>query len=810
MRTVLLISILLLGGFHVSAQPAKNRQICITILSPDNEGLSHASVSLLREDSTIINTMISDTMGRVIFWVLDPGKYMCLISRVDHQPYHTGIIDLVNKTFFSETVVLRPLAGLLRDVTVASKKPFIQFLPDRTVVNVEAGITNEGATIMEVLEKSPGIIVDKEGNISLKGKPGVQVMIDGKLTQLGGSDLQNLLSGMSASQVESIELIDNPSAKYDAAGNGGLINIRTKKNKQKGFNGSLNLSYGQGRYPRNNNSLVFNYRTGAFNFFLSYGLNLARYFTDLYALRTYYKDDGSVATLLEQPYYTRGKGYTHSIRTGVDYYLSARTTLGLALNGISLSRKNEGNSTAVWKDAQGNTDSTIYTNSLADTRILQGGVNLNGRHVFNATKELSADIDIIRYDMNNNQFFENHPRVRLYSSGIDATKGEIPSTLNIYSVKADYSQRFGKLLWETGGKSSRVTTDNLAQYYTGGAGNWWEDLGKSNHFLYTENIHALYTNFDTRAGKWSMQGGLRYEYTAYKAAQLGNAVAKDSSFNRNYYGFFPTAFLTYKADSSNSFTLRAGRRIDRPAFQKLNPFTYIINKYTYQRGNPFIRPQYTWNIELSHLFKETLSTTASYSLTRDYFSQVFLSDTATGTIIYTEGNVGRMRYFGLSTSIQVSPTSWWSLSGQATLAHKKIEGVLWQAYKASITQLSLSVNNQFKFVKGWAAELSGYYITRNQNDLQEVLDPTGQLSIGLSRQVLKTKGVLRLGLRDIFYTQAMAGLTHFQSVIEYFKLQRDTRVATLSFIYRFGKGTKPPAKRSTGGAVEEMDRAGGN
>lgn len=252
--------------------------------------------------------------------------------------------------------------------------------------------------------------------------------------------------------------------------------------------------------------------------------------------------------------------------------------------------------------------------------------------------------------------------------------------------------------------------------------------------------------------------------------------------------------------------LSAGRRIDRPAFQKLNPFLFIINKYTYQQGNSLIRPQYTWNTELSHLFKNILTTSLGYSITKDYFSQLFLAN-SDGTVIYTEGNFKRMRNISASVSVSVSPLNWWSFTAQATMNHKKIEGILWDNYMASIAQMNFNITNQFRFTKGWSAELSGFYITKNQNDIQEILEPTGQVSAGVAKQVLKSKGTIRLTVRDIFYTQAMAGLTHFEQADEYFKLKRDTRVCTIGFTYRFGKSFKSTSKR-TGGAGDEMERVG--
>ena len=766
--------------------------------------LDGVTVKVLREDSTHYLNAMTDSTGSCKVSLEAPGVYILKISSVGFQS-QIHRMEISGATEHALKVEMMPVAAVLGDVTVTAKKPFVQQLPDKTVINVEAGITNTGASILEVIEKSPGVTVDKDGNISLKGRPGVQVMIDGKLTQLAGSDLQNYLNGMNASQVDQIELIDNPSAKYDAAGNAGIINIRLKKNRQRGFNGSVTAGYGQGRYPKSNNNFLFNYRTGKLNLFLNYNYNVVRYVMDMYALRTYYEqDETTVSARLEQPYFTKGKGQTHTLRTGADYALGKRTTAGITFTGTFLTRKNNGRSTARWLSPAGDVDSVINTATTNDTRLEQGGINLNLQHTFESKAQLTADVDFVKYDIETNQYFQNK-----LSGGTasDASLGNIPTALDIFSAKADYSQSFGSVNFEAGLKTSRVETDNLADYAYDIGGGWVPDLGKSNHFIYTENIHAAYANLQTRQGRWEIQAGLRSEYTAYKASQLGNAVTKDSSFNRKYHSLFPTIFITYEADSLNSFTLRGGRRIDRPAFQKLNPFVFIINKYTLQTGNPYFLPQYTWNIELTHRFKDIINTGISYNYTNDYFSQVFISDTATGLIVYTEGNVGHMRNIGFTAGLNIAPAKWWNLSAQAVLNTKHIEGQLWKAYTANITQANFSINNQLRFKKGWGAELSGFFITKNQNDLQEVLEPTGQVSAGLSKQVLKNKGSLRLTVRDIFYTQAMAGWTDFQGVKEYFKLKRDTQVATITFTYRFGKPAKQQARRG-GGAGDVMERVG--
>ncbi len=792
-------------GLYCLAQPPAGKEIRITVESDSRVVMHSATVNLMKPDSSVLRMASTDKSDIAEFKGLAAGKYIIKVSLSGYQTAYLSSVNLEKEPAFVATITLNPDGALLNDVKVTAMKPFVQFRPDKTVINVEAGITNAGTTVMEVLEKSPGITIDREGNISMKGRPAVNIMIDGKMTQLSGTDLQNLLSSMSASQVDVIELIENPGAKYDAAGNAGIIDIKTKKNKQKGMNGSLSTSYGQGRFPKNNNSFIINYRSGVLNFFGTYSANFNQSLLDMYALRTYYKVDGSIASLLQQPYDTRTKNRTHNIRAGVDYFVNKKTTIGMAYTGIYLFRDSRSVSNIEWKKESGIVDSTISTIGTRLTDFQQKGFNFNARHTFNANQELSADVDLIKYKIYNGQYFEN--QLAVPGSIVEASKGEIPSSLDIFSAKVDYSHRFKRSVWEAGLKSARVATDNSANYYLLDGNNWKDDLSKSNHFLYTENINAVYSSIDNKMGKWHWQTGLRYEYTSYNARQLGNAIVKDSSFSRNYGNLFPTAFVTYEADSSNSFTFRTGRRIDRPAFHKLNPFVFILNKYTLQKGNPFFKPQFTWNLELNHVYKGILSTSLTYNFTKDYFSQIFLADTSNGTIVYTEGNVGKLQSIGASMSVQLSPAKWWSLSAQAVYNNKIIEGVLWAPFRTSIHQLNLNINNQFRFKKGWGAELSGYFISRNQNDLQEVLDPTGQMGMGVSKQLFKGKGSVRLTFRDVFYSQDMEGDSFFENSTEYFRLQWDSRVATIAFNYRFGKVLKQP-KRSGGGANDEINRVG--
>jgi iron complex outermembrane recepter protein len=810
MKRVIILLILFASCYCGLAQQAGNKSVRIIVQDEKGVGLQKATVNLLTTDTLLLQNTVTNSSGMAELNGIATGRYLLKVTYLGYETLFLSFTDIDNKTALSATVTLKPTVGLLTGVTLKGKKPLVQFLPDKTVINVEAGITNSGTTVMEVLEKSPGVTIGRDGSISMKGKPQVMVLIDGKQTQLNGAELQAYLSGINASQVDVIELIDNPGAKYDAAGNAGIINIKTKKNKQKGFNGSFSLSAGQGFFTKLNNSLNLNYRSGKVNLFANYGNRFAKERMKINALRKYFDSNGDDSLLLDQPNVTRTQINTHNLKFGADFFASQQTTIGVAFTGNLNDRKINSFSTIDWMTPAYVIDSTIKTWGNRNINFKRTGVNFNGRHNFDGTSELSVDIDWIKFDINGDQFFQT--QLDAPGSIVYGTRGNIPSELKIFTAKLDYSKRFKQLLWEAGAKTASTKTNNLADYFASDGATWQPDLSRSNHFLYDETIHSVYSSADMEMGKWHWQAGLRYEFTAYKANQLGNAVVKDSSFNKNYGSLFPSAFVSYAADSNNTFTVKAGRRIDRPQFQNLNPFLVTINKYTFEGGNPFIRPQYTWNVELMHTYKQIFSTGISYSYLKDYFSQIFIIDSNSSnvnknTIIYTRGNVGKFQNIGLTASLQLPVTKWWSLTAAVVYNHKIIEGFIWAPIRATVNQVNISLNNQFQFGKGWAAELSGYYLSNSQTDLQETLIPQGEMGAGLSKQVLKNKGTVRLAIRDIFYTQNYSGYSKFQNSDEPFDIKWDSRVARITFTLRFGKAMKA-VKRSAGGATEETERAG--
>ncbi len=699
----------------------------------------------------------------------------------------------------------------LKEVKVVARKKLVEQKIDRMVVNVDAAVTNAGTTAMDILEKSPGIQVDKDGNISLKGKQGVMVMIDGRPTYLSGPELANLLRGMESSQLEQIEIMTNPPAKYDAAGNSGVINIKTKKSKLKGFNGNLSATAGQGKYSKMNESLSLNYRNNKVNLFGNFSHGRYNNFNELSIYRRYKNEDESTRAIFEQVSFNKNVWNNHNAKIGMDYYASKKTTLGIVASGFTNPSDENGFNKSFLKNPQSITDSIVESRSNTKQRWSSGSLNLNMRHSFDSTgRELTADLDMVKYDVTNRQNFSNisyNPTmVKQYE---DRLRGDIPMKISIYSAKMDYTRPLKDGKVEAGWKSSYVENDSRANYFTVVGDLASADYSKTNYFRYKENINAAYVNFNKKLSKkFEMQTGLRFENTNYSGLQWGNPTRSDSSFNRSYNGLFPTVYVKYLADSINQFAVSVGRRIERPRYEDLNPFLFFIDKYTYGAGNPYLLPQYSNNIELSHTFKGFLTTTVNYGETKNMFSEVFDQEGSYATIV-RQGNIGKRKNWGVAMSAQIPVAKWLNSNVYANYNYDKLTGqLIGEDFKMEAGNFSINLNNQLTFGKGWSGEVSGWYRTKGiWGQIQS--DPMGALNAGVSKTVLKEKGSVKLSVRDIFYTQPASGTINFKSTEARFASNWDSRQASLTFTYRFGKPFKVDGPQRREGRPEEQNRVKG-
>jgi iron complex outermembrane receptor protein len=775
------------------------------------EPFASATVQLIKAtDSSLVKITTSNTSGSFDFEQVTEGNYLVLISAAGYAKTYSPVIRIApgSAVVRIEPLVLQAQLKDLSAVTVVARKPLIEQKIDKTVVNVDAFISNTGSNALEVLEKAPGVQVDKDGNISLKGKQGVIIMMDGRPTYLSGADLANLLKSMQASQLEQIEIMTNPPAKYDAAGNSGIINIKTKKNRQKGFNGSVSAGYGQGTYFKNNESLSLNYRNGKINLFSNYSFNRSDGYQELDIHRRYKNDDGTTNAVFDQVSFMKTRRMSNNLKLGMDYFLTNRTTLGVVLSGFHSPESTLGTNTSYLKNPQLQTDSIVYATSYIRETWKNASINVNLRHQYDSTgREITADVDYIKYNAGNDQHFINTTLTPAWVKKYDERlRGDLPVSIDIYSAKVDYTHPLKKnTKLEMGWKSSYVTTGSKANYYEWLNSEWQNDYGKTNFFDYKENINAAYVNINRQLNdKWGIQAGLRFENTNLSGHQYGNPQKGDSSFSRSYNSLFPTVYVSYKAGKNHQLGASFGRRIDRPAYQDMNPFMFFLDKYTYGSGNPFLKPQYSNNIELTHIFKSFLTTTLNYGITKDLFMETF--DQLGYATIVRQGNIGRRENGGVSVSANMPVGKWLTVIVYTNYNYNKFTGNLnGEDIRVEAGNFLVSLNNQVRIGEKWSGELGGWARTKGIEG-QILLEPMGQLNAGISRQVWKGKGSVRVNVRDIFYTQVPRGDINFKKTEASFVNKRDNRVVNITFTYRFGKPLKNGNSQPRKGASDEQNR----
>jgi iron complex outermembrane recepter protein len=810
--TILTLMIACFSGFAQSQSRVKGQ------VSDGGKAIESATISLLNsKDSSLAKILVTDKTGQFELSNLKPGKYVVMVSAVGYAKSYSSAFEIneANPSIDLKTIELKVQGKDLGAVTVSAVKPMVEQKIDRTVVNVDAAVTNVGASALEVLEKSPGVQVDKDGNISLKGKQGVIIMLDGRPSYLSGPELANMLRGMQASQLDQIEIMTNPPAKYDASGNSGIINIKTKKNKVKGFNGNLTVGMGQGAYPKTNESINMNYRNGKVNLFGSYSFGHYINFQQLDIHRRFKNDDKTINAIFEQTAFMKSRRTNNNLKLGMDYYLTKKTTLGIVLSGFYNPNNQDSKNTSYLMDPNGATDSIVQANNTTRELWKNASVNLNLRHQFDSTgRELTVDLDRIGYKASNDQYFINTTYggnwVKKYDEEL---MGNLPSDIRISSIRVDYTHPLSKTTKiEAGVKSSYVVNESKANYFEK-LGEWQPDYSKTFFFDYKENINAAYINLNRQINKkWGVQAGLRYENTNYEGFQHGNPTRRDSAFENSYNSLFPTVYVSYGANKSNQFGLSFGRRIDRPSYRDLNPFMFFIDKYTYESGNPFLKPQYSNNVEFTHIYKGMLTTTLNYGVTSDFITETFDQEQKPNgengyATIVRESNLGKRQNGGIAVSLQVPVTKWLNTMVYTNVNYNKFSGVVYGEYiEREATNLMLNMNNQFRFKKGWSAEISGWYRSKGIEG-QIMIKPMGQLAVGVSKQVLKGKGSLKFNVRDILYTQMPKGEINFESTEARFKNSRDSRVANLTFTYRFGKQMNGNGQRKkSNAAADEQNR----
>ncbi|MBX0289903.1 TonB-dependent receptor [Hymenobacter sp. HSC-4F20] len=802
---ILLGATLLILPFSLRAQ-VRPAPVVGAVRTSAGAAVEYATITLHRAtDSVAVKTEFTDATGQFQLEPSAAGFYLVSAAQVGYGrawlgPLEVGAALRPTPLVFTLTA---SSATQLKGVTVTGQRPAFERLADRTVVHVEGSPLSAGNTTLDVLGRAPGVTLDANDNLSLRGKQGLLVLIDGKRQPMTGAELANLLRSLPAEQVSTVELITNPPAKYDAQGGAGVIAINLKKDQRLGTNGSVNAAYGRGRYGKFTTGLSLNHRQKNLNLYGSYAYADRQSFQELDFTRTY-RQDGSPSLRTVQRNTPQGHLQSHTWRAGADYFLTKRTTVGAMLSGLASRTPSQGLNEATFYDAQGQLLSRSYSVNQRNLETPNVAGNLTLRHLFVkdslGTPELTADVDVARYGIT--RALNLTTTYALPSTATPAQlTGDQSGTLTIWGAKADYIRPLRhRLRLEAGAKISRVDSDNDVLFVRTRDGLSQVDAGLSNRFRYSENINAAYASLTRSRPGLILTAGLRGEQTNVTGRQDVGQV----SFSRHYFQLFPNLSLRRTLSAKHELAFALSRRLDRPTYNQLNPFRSYVDLTSYRTGNPALWPQTSVQAELTHTFRQKFSTALSYTRTHRPITSVYVLD-ADGLVVATDVNLRTQEYYGLTLTAPLEPAPWWKLYTNAEVYYIQFQGMLGGsgAPKGRLGTI-VTLNNSFALGHGWSADLAGNYSSREQYAFQDIRS-FGQVGAGVQKSL--GKAMLRLNATDIFYTAPLRVTSRYQVLEETYRSAQDTRVVTASVTYRFGNEKVAAARRRTTGAEDEKRRA---
>jgi len=769
--------------------------------------LDYVTVTLINlPDSSIVKAILTNEEGNYNFNQLKNGSYFVKAELLGYNQTNSPTVKIStnHKTVKLEDLQLATSNKELETIVITSQKPLFERKADMMVVNVENSSLSAGNNAMDILERSPGIAVDKDDNISLNGKKGVMVMVDGKQTHLSSSQLASLLRSTDGNTIQSLEIIDSPSAKYDASGASGIINIKLKKNKLAGTNGTFNLGGGYGNGRKGNTSLNLNHKSGKIGIFgtYSYQENDRTDFMNINRI----VGGGTEFTSFDQDNSMNSQRNNHSLRTGIDYQISEKNTLSLQVSGL-LNNSNDKNSSDVLMGSfQSSLDSTMIANSFFDSDFKSYSVNLSNTYQIDTMgSKISADIDLSSFQDNLLADYENFfynpdgssPHIPLI------LRSDMPSRIKIQSYKADFTHPFNENSgMEAGLKFANVKTDNNLKFSEWIENTWSNVANRSNHFIYTEQVAAAYLNYNKKIKKFSLQTGLRTEYTISN----GNSVTLDNQVKRDYIDFFPNISIAYEKSDSHQFSLSYSKRINRPQYDNLNPFNYFLDKYTYQQGNPYLEPEYNHAFKLNYTFLKRFNFTTGYEVTNNAVVEIMRQNDIEKTTLVTNENIAKQQQWFLNINAPFKFTKFWSSNTNVTgfylgfISDSPEDAIDFGQYA-----LQLNSNQTFQITPSFSADATVNYQSGLQYSIYKI-GHSWSTDVGISKSFNNKRTNLKLSVSDIFNTRTQNVSTQYANLNTRIYQKRETQVFRLSFSYSFGNTKIGEAKQSS--KSEEQQRVG--
>ena len=784
---------------------AQNATISGSILDNTSSPIEFANVMLLNAaDSTLYKGGLTEDGGKFYFENVNAGSYVIHSSMVGFGQVHSDLITVENSTTLEVPVLTLSQGVEIEQVTVTAKKPFIELKADKMVVNVANSAVNAGNTALEVLEKSPGVIVDNNNNISLRGKQGVLVTINGKNQYMSSDQITRLLETMPSTNIESIEIITNPSAKHDAEGNSGIINIVLKKNEKIGSNGNISSSLRQGWKTSHFHNLDLNYRSEKVNIYGGGEYYNWGWKQELNLLRDIPFDGGS--TLFDQASTMDEEGDGYNAKIGMDWNITDQTTLSL------LAKRNAGDELDLNENTTNISGDNAPLFSVLD--VLGTGDENYERNTYNANithklndkgLKLTLDTDVSQYSnddqLNYDNFYKNEAGEEIaeafYLRNMQDTE------INIFASTADLEIPVNdKLNLETGIKFSKVASENSTRFEHQEFGEWVNDNNRSNTFMYDEEIYAVYLNGSGALGSYQLQGGLRLEHTESE----GRSITLSTEVPRSYTNLFPSISVSKSYNEKHNLSFSYSRRLERPNYRSLNPFEDYLDQYTFEKGNPFLNPQYSNAFGLNYMMGRSLFVAINYSRTTDAITEVIEQISSENKTFQTEQNLDGFNNFSLTLS---APKIW-----TETFTSRFNYTTFYNDFKSAIPSGTLDnqnlahmfkIDNEIQLPNGWNAEVSAEYQTKLQFGLFQV-DPQSSVDLGVSKRFMDGKAKFKMGVTDLFYT-SNSKVSILQDDINLVVDQmRDSRRVTISLSYSFGNQKVKAARKRRTATEDEQGR----
>ena len=771
--------------------------------------LAYATVAVRDSLYQVIAATTAGTDGVFLLEDIPYGMYELVTTFIGYKE-NTIEIELSQAQWNVGFVEMEEDVQTLTTAVITAKVPLIEHKIDKVVMNVSQAVSTEGSNALEVLRRAPGVTIDMEGNVKLNGQP-VSVWIDGRPSYLSGLELEALLRATDGTTIDKIELMAHPSARYDAAGSGGIINIKMKKNLLKGFSGTANAFYGGMKHKmyeqEGGGGTSLNLRTDKTNTLFTYNGRVDNRGLELSNLTTF-----GEGLNMEQISHSdfMSNSVSHSAKLANDVYLTKKHTVGFIVTGLfqdqDLSNYGRENYTDMFIDNQllNRTNSVIRNGS--SYRNITSNINYTGLFNEEKSQELTFNADYAYYDI----FSENSQENTIVEGfGMDQIfRQKSNQYIHLFSGRLDYQQSFWKTgLLETGIKWATTQTDNNLRREDFLDTQWTPNPDLSNEFLYTEHIAAYASVGRMLGSKWMLKLGLRGEFTGAN----GNWISAQEQTKKQYFNVFPTVFAGYNPSASWRFTLSYTSRIGRPSFSQLNPFRAYIDANSYIQGNPNLDPQLSDQVVLGVNFKTHYNLALLYSHVKDYIMQNPYY-TADGTKILLYDNFGTQSMAGGVLSISELPlTKWLYLTVNGTCIYMGNTAVPEPEPKPEQGQANVYSNNgvftniysQVTLVlsKNWKIELMGMYQGKVPAGYF-VVAPMFFANGGIKKNFMNNKATLSLNVNDIFGTFKNNLVLKSDNGVQYKIDQRmHLQKIRLSFSIRFGQG-KAARSRKVGNPEE--------